>query len=637
MMFRPEVPMTSRKAVLEEIGRLVIESPPLRTSGGPSHYCADPGGRDILATPEEIAAARCGDCKKLTTLAARRAIDRGAKRVDVCMTVTDEPDEHVFMIVWWSDQGSDQDGEFRDPAREAGMPCRIIDLFLPVTIWPLSEFGRSAPIGASTLEQIRFAAPEGMPVAKESPMMQDEAKLLEAYRQAGGTGNAGGTDEMALALHDAYESPFTFPHRAPYFPAEAHAQGPSDTLANLGLIDPWSQNAQTQWNVDARAQGSAMPSAATATPKPMNATAVPPAPAMIPKSMASNPSAVAPSSPAVPKSVSSTPATPGLPASIPSTHTTPQAPMTPHQVAPGATGGGAQPGATGGGAQPGATGGGAHGATPGETPHGMQPPGETPHGASPSETHGAAVPPATAPSGHPSYGGQPGQRWQPAQPPVEGVTRNGGREEWRGGSWVPAQPGRWNEGQFRTASDGTRLIYRRGDWVRGDEPSHVVVFSDGTYRVYCLDGRWREGRRGEPYPQGYPIFNDVATQPLGSRFSFFISGVNAYRIDNVTGERFYLGQYLSDGNVLVGWVLYHPRPDGTLVWVGPSAYGVNPQADSNLIAYQPAPVAMNIVQWDGGQRAAVIPRLGEELDVFHALHRGEDREEHREFEERREY
>jgi hypothetical protein len=608
MMFRPEVPMTSRKAVLEEIGRLVIESPPLRTSGGPSRYCADPGGRDILATPEEIAAARCGDCKKLTTLAARRAIDAGAKRVDVCMTVTDEPDEHVFMIV---------DGEFRDPAREAGMPCRIIDLFIPVIIWPLSEFGKSAPVGASTLEQIRK-------ITQESPMTQDEAELLRAYRQAGG---ASGTDEMGLALHNAYESPFTAPHREPYFPEAHRAQGPADTLANLGLIDPWSTNVQTQWNIDARAQGpheetspvpksavasspassSAMPSSATPTPKSMTATGapagVPAPPAMTPKSMpqASSVSSSMGGSPLVPKSVSSTPTTPGVPASMP--HAVSQtAPSQPHAVSQTAS----SQSYPSHGVSSSASSSPHSGISPSTSPsestshrtlssepgdHGAQQPGETPHGASPSETHGAAVVPNSLPVGHPAYGGQSGQRWQPSQPPVEGVTRNGGREEWRGGGWVPAQPGHWHEGQLRTASDGTQLIFRRGDWVRGDEPSHVVVFSDGTFRVYCLDGHWHEGHHGDPYPQGYPVFNDVATQPLGSRFSFFVSGTNAYRIDNVTGERFFLGQYLPDHNVLVGWVVYHPRPDGTLEWVGPPAYGTIPQADANLIAYQPtAPV-----------------------------------------------
>ena len=453
--------MTSRKTVLKEIGRLVIESPPLRTSGGPSRYCADPGGRDILATPEEVAAARCADCKKHTILAARRAIDAGAKRVDVCMTVTDEPDEHVFLIV---------DGEFRDPAREAGMPCRIIDLFIPVTVWPLAEFGNSLPVDASTLDQIKHAP-------QEPPMTH----------------------------YDAFENPFT-----PDFAEERRAQGPADTLANLGLIDAWSQDAQTQWNIDARAQGpqalheevtgpalrSAVPSspatparpnvpatpaptAAVPTPRPMTGTSVPSAPAMTPR----------PVSPAsvggawTPKSVPTTPANPNLPASAtlghsftglvhssePSVHEPSVHEPSVHEPS-------------------------AH------EPSAHEPSAHEPHDGSPSETHGASAVPHTTPVGHPAYGGQPGQKWQPAQPPVEGVTRNGGRQEWRGGSWVTAQPGSWHEGQLRTASDGTQLIFRKGDWVRGDEPSHVVVFSDGSYRVYCLDGRWHEGQHGVPYP-----------------------------------------------------------------------------------------------------------------------------------------
>jgi len=171
------------------------------------------------------------------------------------------------------------------------------------------------------------------------------------------------------------------------------------------------------------------------------------------------------------------------------------------------------------------------------------------------------------------------------------VTRNGGHEVWRGGGWVANpdwRPGLWREGEFRTASDGTRLIFRRGDWVRADETSQVVVFSDGSFRVYFLDGRFRQGLPGEAYPEGYPVFYDVATLPLGPRFSFFVSGISAYRLDNYTGKLLYLGQYMPEHTVLVGAVLYHPRPDGTLVWIGPLPYGVNPQADANLITYQSA-------------------------------------------------
>jgi hypothetical protein len=591
MMFRPEVPMTSRKAVLKKMGELVIESPPLRTSGGPSRYCADPNGRDILATPEEIAAARCGDCKKLTTLAARRAIDAGAKRVDLAMTVTDEPDEHVFMIVWWKDD----EGEFRDPAREAGMPCRVIDLFVPVTIWPLSEFGKSTPPSAGAVQQI----------LEETSMHQDEAALYEAYRNASG-GNAGGSDEMALALHDAYEIPFTTAHREPFFPEANRAQGPADTLANLGLIDAWSQNAQTQWNIDAnRAQGpsrddlvaksAVFPTGASALPKSTAPTptsmAMPPPPAMTPKPMPKGD--LTPSSAPTPK-----PLGPPSPTAMPSSPAAPKSmPGPPAHVSPAALA--------------------LHQSLDGEPTHGEPTHGEPTHGElTPTPTHGQSA-------GHPAYSqpspvtGQPGHvgsqpgGWQPKQPPVEGVTRNEGREEWRGGAWVPTQPGHWQEGEIHTAPDGTQLIYRKGDWVRGDETSQVVVFSDGSFRTYTLDGRWHEGHPGEVYPEG-PIFYDVATMPLGTRFSFFVSGVSAYRLDNITGKLVYLGQYMPNHTVLVGSVLYHPRPDGTLLWIGPAAYGVNPQADVNLITYQSVtPVRREI------GREVILPHVGEDLEVFH--------------------
>ena len=165
------------------------------------------------------------------------------------------------------------------------------------------------------------------------------------------------------------------------------------------------------------------------------------------------------------------------------------------------------------------------------------------------------------------------------------MTRNNGHEVWQGGTWVTNttwEPGRWHEGDFRTGPDGFRLIFRRGDWVRADEISQIVIFSDGSFRVYYLDGHWRQGRAGDSYPAGYPILHDVATLPVGPRFSFFISGIDAYRLDNVTGRRFRLGQYMPDGRVLVGSILYHPRYDGSLEWVGPTNVGQNPQADANL-------------------------------------------------------
>jgi hypothetical protein len=255
------------------------------------------------------------------------------------------------------------------------------------------------------------------------------------------------------------------------------------------------------------------------------------------------------------------------------------------------------------------------GALPGSMPSAMTatptsyhaPSSPVPLPVSASPTQGArpvaATPGATIPV-HPSHPSQGSTEL----PPIEGVTRNGGREQWRGGAWVPAQPGHWHEGQVRVNPDGTRLVYRRGDWVRGDEVSQIVVFSDGSFRVYYRDGRWRPGRRGEPYPAG-PIFRDVATLPVGPRFSFFVSGTDAYRVDNVTNQRFFLGQYMPDHRVLVGSILYHPRPDGTLEWVGPPEVGKNPQADANLVALE---AVIKVEATQAKKTAAVAAKLERE-------------------------
>src|SRR5208283_2781873 len=87
----------------------------------------------------------------------------------------------------------------------------------------------------------------------------------------------------------------------------------------------------------------------------------------------------------------------------------------------------------------------------------------------------------------------------------------------------------------------------------------------------------------DPYPPG-PVVRDAATLPVGRRFSLFVSGTDAYRLDNRTHERSLLGQYLPDGRVLVGANVYNARNDGTLEWVGPPAFGSIPQADANLRA-----------------------------------------------------
>jgi hypothetical protein len=219
------------------------------------------------------------------------------------------------------------------------------------------------------------------------------------------------------------------------------------------------------------------------------------------------------------------------------------------------------------------------------TPSPFHPPSSTaplPASVAPSPIPGGL--PTSVP-GAPSHGSWQQPNASTQLPPVSGMTRNAGHEVWQGNAWVTNtswDPG--HEGDTRINSDGFKLVFRRGDWVRSDEVSQIVIFSDGSFRVYYLDGRWRRGRSGEQYPAGYPVFHDVATLPVGPRFSFFLSGVDAYRLDNVTGDRVYLGQYMPDGRVLVGSVLYHPRHDGTLEWVGPTSVGQNPQADANLAA-----------------------------------------------------
>lgn len=127
-MFRPDI--TSYRDYLAAMAGLVLTSPPLPPGDGETKpFCSDPSGRDYLASPEEVAAAACGDCKKLSILAARRAIDAGAAKVELCITVSDDPEEHVFIRV---------DGQIRDPAQEAGMPVRQVGEFIAVMVWPVS-------------------------------------------------------------------------------------------------------------------------------------------------------------------------------------------------------------------------------------------------------------------------------------------------------------------------------------------------------------------------------------------------------------------------------------------------------------------------------------------------------------------
>jgi hypothetical protein len=90
-------------------------------------YCATPG-RDYLRTLEELQGVRCGTCKEHAMLGARRAIDAGAQHVELCLTVSDDMEEHAFCRI---------DGQFRDFAVEAGQPVRQVRDFIAITVWPI--------------------------------------------------------------------------------------------------------------------------------------------------------------------------------------------------------------------------------------------------------------------------------------------------------------------------------------------------------------------------------------------------------------------------------------------------------------------------------------------------------------------
>lgn len=113
--------------MLAAMAGLVLNAPPVpRTVGGPGmSFCPTPG-RDVLTPLEEQYGLQCGECKVHSMVGARRAIDEGARHVELCMTVSDDPQEHVFCRV---------DGQFRDFAVEAGMPVREIGDFVAVTVW----------------------------------------------------------------------------------------------------------------------------------------------------------------------------------------------------------------------------------------------------------------------------------------------------------------------------------------------------------------------------------------------------------------------------------------------------------------------------------------------------------------------
>ena len=110
MLARPEYPYRTRAAYLRAMAALVREGGSA-TDAAPG-YCVDPVGRDIFATPDEIEAKSCVDCKKHAILAATRARAAG-HQVDLAISVTGRPHEHVWIRV---------DGIPVDPSVAAGMP-----------------------------------------------------------------------------------------------------------------------------------------------------------------------------------------------------------------------------------------------------------------------------------------------------------------------------------------------------------------------------------------------------------------------------------------------------------------------------------------------------------------------------------
>lgn len=117
--------------MLAAMAGAVLTSPPVSRASGPASqgFCPNPGGRDLLVSPHIAALAECGDCKWKSMVACREAIDRGAQVVELCMTVTDDPEEHVFTRV---------DGRVRDHAWEDGMPVRVVREFIALRVWPVA-------------------------------------------------------------------------------------------------------------------------------------------------------------------------------------------------------------------------------------------------------------------------------------------------------------------------------------------------------------------------------------------------------------------------------------------------------------------------------------------------------------------
>jgi hypothetical protein len=117
-LLRPERPFASRAEALHDMTRLAREGAPVTSDEGPA-YCVDPPGRDILATPAEVDAADCADCKKQSLRAARKALDEG-HQVDLAFSNTGRPQEHMWIRI---------DGVPVDPAVAAGMPPPPADVY----------------------------------------------------------------------------------------------------------------------------------------------------------------------------------------------------------------------------------------------------------------------------------------------------------------------------------------------------------------------------------------------------------------------------------------------------------------------------------------------------------------------------
>jgi hypothetical protein len=125
-------------------------------------YCPDAPGHDDLATPQEVLEVGCGECKKIGTLAARRAIDAGAQRVEVCMTASDDPEEHVFLRV---------DGVLVFPAEDAGMsPRRLPGPFVALLVW------EAPALAAPPFSSLRYSGGSGVAMQHQNTVFVADHK-----------------------------------------------------------------------------------------------------------------------------------------------------------------------------------------------------------------------------------------------------------------------------------------------------------------------------------------------------------------------------------------------------------------------------------------------------------------------------